>query len=391
MNQVMTQWTASSRAGSVQTAVSNSFDALTAAREIAERLAPSESECVLFFCSSQYDLHALAQALNTYLPATLVVGCTTAGELSKLGVTANSISAVSFPKSHFTCELTVFDGIGYADPGVITGDIKSMLARLEKRAARPLQQSTFAFSLLDGLSSAEELMLPVMCEALGDIPLCGGSAADAMDFRDTYVFANGEFHRNAAAIVVMNTCCPFQIFSSNHFVAGDEKLVVTRADADNRSVLELNAEPAALEYGRVMGLSLDDLNSQCFAKHPLGVRVGEHLYVRSIRQLNDDLSLTFFCAIDQGIILSKLEDTGLLNHFTELMSSVAEQLGEVQATVAFDCIHRVQEAKVKGLLDPLNALYQAHNVVGFNTYGEHFGGLHVNHSFTGIAIGYPDE
>jgi hypothetical protein len=27
------------------------------------------------------------------------------------------------------------------------------------------------------------------------------------------------------------------------------------------------------------------------------------------------------------------------------------------------------------------------NVVGFNSYGEQFGGIHINQTFTGIAIG----
>ena len=31
-----------------------------------------------------------------------------------------------------------------------------------------------------------------------------------------------------------------------------------------------------------------------------------------------------------------------------------------------------------------------HGVVGFNTYGEQFGGMHVNQTFTGAAIYAPD-
>ena len=56
--------------------------------------------------------------------------------------------------------------------------------------------------------------------------------------------------------------------------------------------------------------------------------------------------------------------------------------------IGCDCIHRFHEADVKEQLDALSLLYRRFNVVGFNTYGEQRNGLHVNHSFTGIAIGF---
>jgi len=36
-------------------------------------------------------------------------------------------------------------------------------------------------------------------------------------------------------------------------------------------------------------------------------------------------------------------------------------------------------------------LYMEHNVIGFSTYGEQINGLHLNHTFTGVAIGYPRD
>lgn len=375
----------------VVSAVSDSFDPQRAVAELAQVLNPERAECIIFFCSPQYDLDALAVALNDQFAGIQVIGCTTAGEISSEGITANSISAVCLPKSQFASEVIQLDDIAFADEAIVEGLISQGVTALRPRALKPLEGHTFAFSLLDGLSIREEIMLPVMCDSLGSIPLFGGSAADAMDFRDTFVFAGGGFHKNAAVLAIVNTTCPFHIISSNHFSAGADKLIVTKADPEKRVVLELNAEPAAPEYCRIMNVSLDDLVSETFAQHPLGVKLGEHLYTRSIRQVNEDLSLTFFCAIDNGIILSKLEDTGMLDHFRGLMNSAISRIGPLQITIACDCIHRFHEARAKGTLDDLNKLYRQYNVVGFNTYGEQSGGLHVNHSFTGIAIGYPDE
>jgi hypothetical protein len=39
----------------------------------------------------------------------------------------------------------------------------------------------------------------------------------------------------------------------------------------------------------------------------------------------------------------------------------------------------------------VEGLFQANRVIGFNTYGEQFGGMHVNQTFTGVAIGAPQS
>ena len=73
---------------------------------------------------------------------------------------------------------------------------------------------------------------------------------------------------------------------------------VTEADIEHRIVKELNAEPAALEYSRAVGLSESNLELFSFAAHPVLVRVGGAYYARSIQRTNPDGSLQFFCAIE---------------------------------------------------------------------------------------------
>ena len=221
------------------------------------------------------------------------------------------------------------------------------------------------------------------------MPLLGGSAGDGLDFGDTYVYHAGVFHGNAAVLLLINTRCAFRVVSGHHFGPCTEKMVVTRADPERRVVLEINAEPAAPEYCRIMGLALDELNAATFALNPLGVRFGENLYVRSIQQVNDDLSLTFFCAIDTGIVLTKLRDVGMIEQFQAMMRDVQDSIGDAQVVVGADCIHRLIEAEEGGIAKALSSIYRKHRVVGFNTYGEQCDGLHLNHSFTGIAIGEP--
>ncbi|MEM1187553.1 MAG: nitric oxide-sensing protein NosP [Pseudomonadota bacterium] len=378
-----------SRLDRVHTAVSDNFNPRDAALEISQKLRPDESACVVFFCSPRYDLNVLSDALQGHFIGTTLIGCTTAGEISQRGLTENSITAFSLPKSHFAVEAMLLANLAFVGEEQVARTVQDKVLALEKRAIAMAPGQSFAFTLLDGMSIREEIMLGILAEALGGMPLIGGSAGDGLDFGDTYVYCNGEFHSGAAVMLLVNTRCPFRVVSGHHFGPSSDKLVVTRADPENRVVLEINAEPAAPEYCRVMGLSLDELNDSAFARNPLGVRVGENLYVRSIQRVNDDLSLTFFCAIDTGIVLSRLQNVGMIEHFQAMMRDVADSIGETQVVIGCDCIHRVIEAEENGLARALSTTYRKHRVIGFNTYGEQRDGLHLNHSFTGIAIGAP--
>ena len=49
-------------------------------------------------------------------------------------------------------------------------------------------------------------------------------------------------------------------------------MVVTEADPERRLVREINAEPAAREYARLVGKDPDQLSPFTFAAHPVVVR-----------------------------------------------------------------------------------------------------------------------
>jgi hypothetical protein len=365
--------------------------AAEAAKELYQSLMMARPACVVFFCCVDYDREELGDTLAELFGDTPVLGCTTAGEISPMGLSPGSITGFCLSADHFVVETTLLENLSTFSERGAYDTVKDMMARLERRAIEPLAYNSFALSLLDGMSIREELVLSALNEALSGIPLVGGSAGDNLHFRDTHVYYDKQFFSNAAAIILVNTTCPFTVLSGHHLVAAGDKLVVTKADAAKRIVHELNAEPAALEYCRVMGISLDELSSTTYALHPLAVQVGDNYFARSIQQVNDDLSLTFFCAIDTGIVLTKMRDGGLVAEFEQRMDEVVAEIGEPQLVIGYDCIHRRIEAEGKGIYPELSMLYQRYKVVGFNTYGEHCDAMHVNHTFTGVVIGETTE
>lgn len=358
-----------------------------AAAEISQGLHGEALSQVVFFCSNDYDLERLSRALTRHFNGIDVVGCTTAGEISAQGYGTGGITAIGFPRRYFSIEaalVTDLADFSFQDAQAL---VHGMLDACHNDQVAPVKGHTFALTLLDGLSVQEERLLQLLNAHLGSIPLLGGSAADNMCHRRTHVYFNGCFHADAAVLLLVNTACDFEAFSMHHLEETPSKLVVTEADAAERRVIELNAEPAALEYARALNLPVEALDAEVFALNPLTVKLGDRFYPRAIQKVNTDLSLSFYCAIDTGIVLTRSRPERILERLTELFDGISRRIGTPQLVIGYDCIFRRIEIAHYGLCDQASEVLKQHNVVGFNTYGEQFNGMHLNQTFTGIALG----
>ena len=176
------------------------------------------------------------------------------------------------------------------------------------------------------------------------------------------------------------------VFKTAHFKPSTKKLVVTEAEPARRIVTEINGEPAAREYARMVGLEIDKLSPMVFAAHPVIVTLGGMSYVRSIQKVNEDESLSFFCAIDEGIVLTVADNIDLVEDLTDAFAKVHAEIGTPALVLGCDCILRSIEIGQAGSRDRVGKLFEDNNVVGFATYGEQFNAMHVNQTFTGVAI-----
>ncbi|MGQ7819120.1 nitric oxide-sensing protein NosP [Metapseudomonas furukawaii] len=372
----------------VVTAMSQASEAEAVAQDLARQLIHPHLGFVLFFCSAEYDLEALGHSLEQYFGGVRLVGCTSAGEITDQGYGRNCVSAVGFDHRHFSIASALVDEMDRF--GLI--DAQQLVERLVQdcraNSLAPIKDHSFALTLLDGLSSREEVVLAALAAAFGSIPHFGGSAADDNHLQNTHVYYEGQFHAGAAVVVLVNTALDFEVFSTHHILPGTEKLVVTRADNASRRVFELNAEPAAQAYADMIGVPVERLDHRVFAAHPLAVRLGDSYYVRSIQRVHADLSLSFYCAVENGIVLSAMRPGPLVPNLKALFQRLGERLGPPLITLGCDCFLRRLE--IEG--DPetvalTSAVLRRHRVIGFNSYGEQFNGMHINQTFTGVAIG----
>lgn len=356
------------------------------ARAIATEAAAIDAGfALLFFSQSLVDAAALSQALKMHAPSLGYAGCSTAGEITPQGLEEGHILALLLPSASFSTVSTMVENLSSSGMDRITGEVAALRRLLRGRAGR--STSTFALCFIDGLSYAEEAVTSAIHWGLDDIPLIGGSAGDDLKFETTRLISNGRVASDSAIIVLIATEIPFHVFKTDNFIPTDEKLVVTASDPDHRIVREFNATNAAEEYAASVGIVPQTLTPLSFASHPVVVKVGGEYYCRSIQRMHPDGSLSFFCAIDDGVVLSIAQPKNMVEATRAALQDVERKLGGIDMVLGFDCVLRRLDARNRQVFRDISELYRTNNVIGFGTYGEQYRSMHLNQTFTGIAFG----
>jgi hypothetical protein len=367
---------------------STSPDPETAARELHEAIYHPEAALTLFYCAPTYDRAALGAAIAARFGRhTAVIGCTTAAEITPLGYLEGTLTGVSLRGAGMIAHTERIDDLhSYA---LTRGEqaAERALAALVARGVTPLGSSCFGFLLIDGMSMQEDSVVSSIYSRLGDIQLFGGSAGDGVAFGTTHLYHQGEFRTGCALFTMIHTEAPFHIFKTEHFLPTREKMAITGADPARRLVTEINGRLAATEYARLVGLEVDDLSPLVFATHPVVVTIGNSIFVRSIQKVNADGSLSFFCAIDEGLVLRVAQGVDMMENLKDAFAAIEREVGKPKIVLGCDCILRYIESGQRGIRQQIGELFAANNVIGFATYGEQYNAMHVNQTFTGVAIG----
>lgn len=369
---------------------SHHSDPVAAVAEVVTGVGSRPLAGALLFCSHRYPRRPLAEALKGRFGNIPLIGCTSAGELSPRGYDQDSLVFIGFPAGDFRMGLHCFDDLDDFDPVAGRGAIRALNAAMDQAdlaSGLTPHPNRAAIFLVDGLSHREELLAMTVQEALGETQLVGGSSGDGMLFRETGILVGDRFVQDAAVVAILSSHRPMRAFTANHYSPGAEKMVVTAADPAARVVYQINARPAADEYLRVAGRTGEQLDAAFFAAHPPMVRAGGSYHVRSIQSVNPDGSLTFYCAIDNGIVLSIGEPVDRLAQLEQLFSGLEAGLGGIDHVIGFDCVLNRIDAEQRQLQRAVSDLYARRGVVGFNTYGEQFRAAHINQTLSGLAIG----
>lgn len=359
-------------------------DARGAAAELARTIRGGDGPALtILFASSKAPVDELVATLADALPGHELVGCTTAGEISPDGFHQGAAVALSL-RGGLTWTTARVDGLSsftHLDGKQAVAELRAGLR------GGDLGDDTCTMLLVDGLRGREEMLTASLGAAAPAMRLFGASASDDFRFERTEVFHQGAAHTDAALLVTLRPEVPFELLRLQHFRATDHKVVVTGAAPEQRLILELDGKPAVEVLAELMGEPPEALRRSGRHLRPFATIIRGEPYIRSIMRAEGD-ALRFACAVEEGTVLTQMEAGDLVaSTAAGLERARARVGGDVRAMLAFNCLGRLFEARDTGREEPLADVFRGWPVIGFHTYGEQYGPLHINNTLTGLVLG----
>lgn len=349
-------------------------------RDLPAAFATGPPALVLVFAADGAAVPPLTRALSDrFGPGCRVVGCSSAGSFAFGRWQDEEAVAVAFPAEGFEARALWLSSLQqHATLDWMVG-LRALASDLPERPGH----TRFGLLFVDGLSGQEELVAAVVDSTLPGLLVLGGSVADGLRFGRTHLALDGEMRGGSAVFCLVSTPGRIEEVVFDHFSADGPQMVVTDAVPEERLLLEINGEPAAEEYARLIGIPVAELGPAVFAEHPLLVRIGGRNFVRAIRSVSDGGGLKLMSLLETGTVLT-LGHT--LNPTAGLEARLSALPGRADLVLGFDCILRRLALERAGLAGVAERIFETFHVAGFNTYGEQHGGIHVNQTFVGLAF-----
>lgn len=339
-----------------------------------------EADAALLFVSPDYDMDRLGAAIHAGVSVP-VAASTTAGQIGPGGYLRGGITGVSFGGGRLRMHVELISPLSSSPSRAAT-----IAAAHAARAGGSRRTASFGVLLIDGSSECEEYVVASLYASLGNVPLVGGTAGSVGPSMPPSVYFDGRFREESAVLALFEADeLEVATFAVQHLRPSNNRLVITLSDSETRQVHEINGEAAASAYARALGKTVASLNQLDFARTPLLLNLGGRHFPRAIRAVNADGSLTLACAIDEGLVVS-IAASG--DPVAELETTLASlPVRDPELLLVFDCVLRRIELEARGLIERVGSLLDERRAIGFNSYGEQLGPLHLNHNLTGLVLG----
>ena len=262
------------------------------------------------FASPGRDLRVTLAAACKAAACSEVIGCSTAGEITELGLAHDGV-AVLLVASDTSAARVAFAGRLKIDAQGVARKLSSSVGELRKQVGARDARHLTTVLLTDGLSGCGEQLVSELYErSQGGAQIVGGAAGDEGEFKATHVGAGENASNDAAATLHVFGTSPWGIGVNHGLRSTTKQMRVTRAIGN--VVFELDGEPAFSIYVRhaaARGVALTPENAAPFL---VGNELGIHFFERIIRAraplaVGADGSLTCAAEIPQGSMVSILD------------------------------------------------------------------------------------
>ncbi len=349
-----------------------------------------DARAVLYFFSPELAKAGIERIIRERFPAIPCVGASMIGGWSSEGYVQKGITAMSLSSDEIEETYVSFTTGVKADPVAATRKvIQDIKRQMGHRTANPATH--VGIILFDGLCLGEEIMREISTEEDFTIPLVGGAAADELAFTETFVASGDTMSGDGMVLLVMKMKVPFYYSHSVHYQPTKTTVIVTKAEPKKRIVWEIDGKPAAPYYAKLLGLSgVDAIKHIHFSRNPLGVCIGDTVFVRSPNAVIEGTGLQFYCYIEAGTRVSLLRQGDIIEHTRSSIADARRYLPEIKGAVLFNCVLRYLEIQELKKEQEFNGLFSGYPFIGFNTYGEELF-IHHNQTLTMLFIGKGTE
>ncbi len=341
---------------------------------------------IVFFVPDGYDGSTLSHLLAERFQCT-VAGCTTAGEISDRAVQERGVALVAIGADKVQRAAGVLVDFGENTGDAVRKGVQQLASNLkiDVRAVDPRQY--VGIVLIDGLSQVEEEVNHALGTAAPGLLFVGGSAGDDLEFKHTAIFLDGKTSSRGAVLVLMEVLVPVAVTKTFSAESTGHRFRVTRAHEATRTVYEIDYKPVLSTYSHLIGVPQEELNFNVFMRYPWAMVEGNDAWIRSPSRAMPDGGLQFFCAIENGMELTVMKQTPIIDATRKAFDHAAVQCGgKVSAAIIFNCVYRRVELDQSDLHREYAELYKNFPTAGFHTYGESMIG-HMNQTCTALFFG----
>jgi hypothetical protein len=311
--------------------------------------------------------------------ASMLGGWCPAGPVDK-GIVAMSLSDEEVEEVFFAFREGVKDQPATTARGII--------ADLKRKISRPTDPDGYLGIILPiGLCLVEQIMHEFLIDKDMNMIFAGGAAADELTFTKTLVGCDEKLSDNAVAVIVMKMRIPFFCEHYVHHIPTNHSFTITKAETKRRLIWEINGEPAAPYFAKLIGLrKVEDITFPIFASNPIGIVIGDTVYARSGIAVMEGTALKCDCYIEAGAKACLLKQGDIIDHAQRALQKANRYLPHVQGAILFNCALRYIELKDTNKVQAFNNVFGNLPFIGFNCYGEELF-THHNQTLTAVFLG----
>jgi hypothetical protein len=264
-------------------------------RQCREGLGGRIPQAGLLFCTTDLEHDELVQGIDDAWPGIALIGCTTFGECSsRLGFRDDSAALILLGSD--TVEITA--GLGRDLSKDIDAACAQAIAAASAKTTKPLR---LCITLPESLTTSSQQVVESLRHILGaEVPLLGGTAADAFTLTGTRQFCGREVCSDSIPVLLFSGPVAYSVAVASGWKPMGEPGLVTRSEGS--LVHEIDGRPAIDFYRQHLGAQASP-----GPENPLAVldELGAFACLRagSALQADESGAITYFGDVREGAMV----------------------------------------------------------------------------------------